>query len=226
MHAALQHKIPVPAVLAGDVEVRADGAHAGRRGAHRLVASIKRGFLEYADWKNKIHPASGRLAAAPILIDDSSAISIMEIRAKARRFRGDPTLLPAAAARHRRPPAAAAAGPDRRRLPAARARRRQPARRQPPAGDRRHLARAEGAGQGSEGADHRHLAAEPRGREARGQAAPVRPARIGQHRAGRRHGPLHPPRGHGRAATRPTAPRRRRSPRSSSASTATAAPAR
>jgi len=50
---------------------------------------IKRGFLEYSDWKNKIHPASKSLAEAPILIDDSSAISIMEIRAKARRFRGD-----------------------------------------------------------------------------------------------------------------------------------------
>ena len=57
-------------------------------GEARIDSSkIKRGFLEYADWKNKIHPASGRLAAAPILIDDSSAISIMEIRAKARRFR-------------------------------------------------------------------------------------------------------------------------------------------
>src|SRR6185312_11012808 len=55
---------------------------------------IRRGFLEYADWKNKIHPASGRLAAAPILIDDSSAISIMEIRAKARRFRGDSRYFP------------------------------------------------------------------------------------------------------------------------------------
>ncbi|HVR63478.1 MAG TPA: DnaB-like helicase C-terminal domain-containing protein, partial [Polyangia bacterium] len=43
---------------------------------------------------NKIHPASGRLAEAPILIDDSSAISIMEIRAKARRFRADPRYFP------------------------------------------------------------------------------------------------------------------------------------
>ena len=55
---------------------------------------IKRGFLEYSDWKNKIHPASRSLADAPILIDDSSAISIMEIRAKSRRFRGDPRYFP------------------------------------------------------------------------------------------------------------------------------------
>lgn len=58
---------------------------------------IKRGFLEYSDWKNKIHPASKSLAEAPILIDDSSAISIMEIRAKARRFRGDARYFPAQA---------------------------------------------------------------------------------------------------------------------------------
>src|SRR4051812_23794076 len=64
-------------------------------GEARIDSSrIKRGFLEYSDWKNKIHPASGRLAEAPILIDDSSAISIMEIRAKARRFRSDPRYFP------------------------------------------------------------------------------------------------------------------------------------
>ncbi len=50
---------------------------------------IRRGFIEYADWKNKIYPAGGRLAAAPILIDDSAAPSILDVRAKARRFRGD-----------------------------------------------------------------------------------------------------------------------------------------
>ena len=131
---------------------------------------IKRGFLEYSDWKNNIHPASKRLAEAPILIDDSSAISIMEIRAKARRFRGDaryfPPQPPPVDGRPPPPPLglivvdylqlAAGAGE---------------AGREPAAGDRRDLARAEGAGQGSQGADHRRVAAEPRGREARGEAA-------------------------------------------------------
>ncbi|HEY2900574.1 MAG TPA: replicative DNA helicase [Polyangia bacterium] len=74
-------------------------------GEARIDSSrIKRGFLEYSDWKNKIHPASGRLAEAPILIDDSSAISIMEIRAKARRFRSDPKYFPAADPVDGRPP--------------------------------------------------------------------------------------------------------------------------
>jgi len=93
MHAALQHKIPV---LLFSLEMsKYELMERMLAGEARIDSSrIKRGFLEYADWKNKIHPASGRLAAAPILIDDSSAISIMEIRAKARRFRSDPRYFP------------------------------------------------------------------------------------------------------------------------------------
>ncbi len=93
MHAALQHKIPV---LLFSLEMsKYELMERMLAGEARIDSSrIKRGFLEYADWKNKIHPASGRLAAAPILIDDSSAISIMEIRAKARRFRADPRYFP------------------------------------------------------------------------------------------------------------------------------------
>ena len=167
-------------------------------GEARIDSSrIKRGFLEYSDWKNKIHPASGRIAEAPILIDDSSAISIMEIRAKARRFRSDPRYFPPQEPVDGRPPPPplglivvdylqlARGGGGRRDENRA-------------AGDRRDLARAQVAGQGSQAADHRGLAAEPRGREARGQAQALRPARVGRDRAGRRPDPVHPPRGHGR----------------------------
>jgi replicative DNA helicase len=93
MHAAIQHNIPV---LLFSLEMsKYELMERMLAGEARIDSSrIKRGFLEYADWKNKIHPASGRLAAAPIFIDDSSAISIMEIRAKARRFRGDPRFFP------------------------------------------------------------------------------------------------------------------------------------
>jgi replicative DNA helicase len=93
MHAALGHKIPV---LIFSLEMsKFELMERMLAGEARIDSSkIKRGFLEYADWKNKIHPASGRLAAAPILIDDSSAITIMEIRAKARRFRSDPRYFP------------------------------------------------------------------------------------------------------------------------------------
>jgi replicative DNA helicase len=93
MHAALQHNIPV---LLFSLEMsKYELMERMLAGEARIDSSkIRRGFLEYADWKNKIHPASGRLASAPILIDDSSAISIMEIRAKARRFRSDPRYFP------------------------------------------------------------------------------------------------------------------------------------
>ncbi len=93
MHAAMQHNIPC---LIFSLEMsKYELMERMLAGEARIDSSkIKRGFLEYSDWKNKIHPASGRLAAAPILIDDSSAISIMEIRAKARRFRSDPKYFP------------------------------------------------------------------------------------------------------------------------------------
>src|SRR3954464_10055881 len=105
MHAALQHKIPV---LIFSLEMsKYELMERMLAGEARIDSSkIKRGFLEYADWKNKIHPASGRLAAAPILIDDSSAISIMEIRAKARRFRADPRYFPPPETVEGRPPPA------------------------------------------------------------------------------------------------------------------------
>ena len=93
MNAALHHNIPC---LLFSLEMsKYELMERMLAGEARIDSSkIRRGFLEYADWKNKIHPASGRLAAAPILIDDSSAISIMEIRAKARRFRSDPKYFP------------------------------------------------------------------------------------------------------------------------------------
>ena len=137
---------------------------------------IKRGFLEYADWKNKIHPASKSLADAPILIDDSSAISIMEIRAKARRFRGDARYFPP------QPPPSTDDRRSRRSglivvdyLQLARGSV-GTAGRKPATGDRRDFAGPEGAGQGSEAPDHRGVAAEPRGGETRRQAKAVRPA--------------------------------------------------
>jgi replicative DNA helicase len=88
MNAALLHGMPVlifslemskfelmERMLAG--EARIDSAR------------LKRGQIEYSDWKNRIYPAGNRIAQAPILIDDSGAPSILDIRAKSRRFRSD-----------------------------------------------------------------------------------------------------------------------------------------
>ncbi len=94
MNCAMLHNIPVlifslemskmelmERMLAGEAEVDS--------------GKIKRGHIEYSDWKNRIYPAGSRLAKAPISIDDSGAPTIMDIRAKARRFRHDPRLFKA-----------------------------------------------------------------------------------------------------------------------------------
>lgn len=47
--------------------------------------SLRTGYLKEEDWP-KLSNAAGRLADAPIFIDDTPNITIMEIRAKARRF--------------------------------------------------------------------------------------------------------------------------------------------
>ncbi len=93
VNAALHHQIPVlifslemskyelmERMLAGEARI-----DSGR---------LKRGFIEYGDWKNRIYPAGGRLETAPILIDDSAAPSIMDLRAKARRFKGNQRYFP------------------------------------------------------------------------------------------------------------------------------------
>lgn len=49
---------------------------------------LRTGFLSRDDWK-KITPAMGRLAEAPFFIEDTPALSIMQIRAKARRLKAE-----------------------------------------------------------------------------------------------------------------------------------------
>ncbi|HEY2813406.1 MAG TPA: replicative DNA helicase [Acidimicrobiales bacterium] len=47
---------------------------------------VRNGKLSEADW-SKIHHAVGRLAGAPIFIDDNPNITVMDIRAKSRRLK-------------------------------------------------------------------------------------------------------------------------------------------
>ena len=49
---------------------------------------LRTGFLTESDWP-KLTLAAGNLSDAPIFIDDSAAISVLELRAKARRLKGD-----------------------------------------------------------------------------------------------------------------------------------------
>ena len=50
------------------------------------ASRVRKGFLGKQDWP-KLTSAAGRLAESPIFIDDSSALTALEIRAKARRLK-------------------------------------------------------------------------------------------------------------------------------------------
>ena len=52
---------------------------------------LRSGYLRESDWP-KLTLAAGNLADAPIFIDDSAAISVLELRAKARRLKADRNL--------------------------------------------------------------------------------------------------------------------------------------
>lgn len=47
---------------------------------------VRTGFLAVSDWP-KLTAAAGKLSEAPVFIDDTPAISVMELRAKARRLK-------------------------------------------------------------------------------------------------------------------------------------------
>jgi replicative DNA helicase len=47
---------------------------------------VRKGFISKQDWP-RLTNAAGRLAESPIFIDDSSAITVLEVRAKARRLK-------------------------------------------------------------------------------------------------------------------------------------------
>src|SRR3954464_13347618 len=56
-------------------------------------SALRRGQLQRQDMTNLTY-AAATLSKAPILIDDTPALSIREVRARARRFRMDPQLFP------------------------------------------------------------------------------------------------------------------------------------
>ncbi|HEY3803857.1 MAG TPA: replicative DNA helicase [Kofleriaceae bacterium] len=56
-------------------------------------SALRRGQLQRQDMSN-LTVAASAISRAPILIDDSPALSLREVRARARRFRSDPSLFP------------------------------------------------------------------------------------------------------------------------------------
>jgi replicative DNA helicase len=71
-------------LLAGDGSCRAGPAHPGLRGPRRLPEAAHRSTHE-SDW-SKIGRAIGRLEV-PLHLDDNPSVTVMEIRAKARRVK-------------------------------------------------------------------------------------------------------------------------------------------
>ena len=86
-NAAIDHKVPA---LVFSLEMSAESL------MERLLCSdarvdsgrLRAGYLENRDWIH-ITQSAGRLAKAPICIDDSGAPTLLEIRAKCRRWRAD-----------------------------------------------------------------------------------------------------------------------------------------
>ena len=52
---------------------------------HVDLSKVRRGFLDDSDWE-RLYAAAEDLSAAPIYIDDTAAMSIMEMRARSRRL--------------------------------------------------------------------------------------------------------------------------------------------
>jgi replicative DNA helicase len=86
-HAALEHSKTV-AIFSLEMAKEQLGLRMlcseARVDAHKL----RTGYLAESDW-GKLSTAAGRLAEAPIYIDDTGAIGVLEMRSKARRLKMD-----------------------------------------------------------------------------------------------------------------------------------------
>lgn len=56
--------------------------------AHIDAQNLRRGFLSQQDWQ-KLTRAVGPLSTAPLYIDDTASLSVMELRSKARRLKAE-----------------------------------------------------------------------------------------------------------------------------------------
>jgi len=91
-NAALDYKIPV---LIFSLEMSKESLVERVVAAEAQVNSrkLRAGSFGDEEWK-ELTAAAGRIAELPIYIDDSAALKVMEIRAKARRFRHDKSIFP------------------------------------------------------------------------------------------------------------------------------------
>jgi replicative DNA helicase len=89
-NAAVQHGVPV---LMFSLEMSKESLIERILCSEARVDSqkLRSGFLDPNDW-NRLTSAASRISEAPIWIDDSAAPTVLEMRAKARRFRADKTI--------------------------------------------------------------------------------------------------------------------------------------
>jgi len=86
-YAAIENKIPV-AVFSLEMSKEQLVIRMLCSEAHVEGTRLRTGFLTESDWP-KLTIAAGNLSDAPIFIDDSAALSILELRAKARRLNAE-----------------------------------------------------------------------------------------------------------------------------------------
>lgn len=86
-YAAIENKIPV-AIFS--LEMSKEQLVIRMLCSEALVegSRLRTGFLNESDWP-KLTIAAGNLSEAPIFIDDTAALSVLELRAKARRLKSD-----------------------------------------------------------------------------------------------------------------------------------------
>jgi len=86
-NAAIDHKVPA---LVFSLEMSKESLLERMLCSEARIDStrLRSGFLEQRDWIN-ITKGASRLAEAPIWLDDSGGLTLLEIRAKARRWRSD-----------------------------------------------------------------------------------------------------------------------------------------
>jgi len=83
-HVVLEQKLPV-AVFSLEMSAEALVLRMMCSLARVNLRSIREGFMSESDFP-KLTNAAGRLAGAPLFIDDSAALSILQLRARARRL--------------------------------------------------------------------------------------------------------------------------------------------
>jgi replicative DNA helicase len=86
-YAAIENKIPV-AVFSLEMSKEQLVIRMLCSEAHVEGTRLRTGYLNESDWP-KLTIAAGNLSEAPIYIDDTAALSVLELRAKARRLKAD-----------------------------------------------------------------------------------------------------------------------------------------